>query len=1280
MSKTIEFKARAEEEVLVLKAELDKEREYRTRLQSLDNMPDGMIYRTERDLNTGKIRFNYVSGTCEKLLGVPEEEVLADIQNFYTHIEPEDFEKMMQRINSLLDSLEKFDFEVRYRHPVTKAEHWLQISSYHRCEEDTVYSDGFIFDITARKQTELKLIIEKERLEKLGNNLPDGVLYQFVLDTLSNQMRISFVSDRWEEITGISAETAMNNMDIFFAMIHPDDLPAVMQEIDRSAETMTNFYAEFRITVHGKTRWIQMSSHTSRRDISVFWDGIILDITHHKEAERELELERNRLQMLGNNIPGGTLCQFLLNTKTNQMSMSYVSATWEAVTGISADATIGSISNVFNMIHHDDLPAVMQSLENSACTMTDHIMEVRLNNRWVSIVARPRRDGLFIVWDGIMTNITDRKETERELKAANSSLQILGDNIPGGTLSQLVRDTRTRQMRISYASATWEAVTGIPADVVMADITKLFAIIPPDEFPVFLQTLDESARNMTDINLEIHFGDRWMHIVSRPLSEGSLIIWNGIITDITERKKNEAELAKYREKLEQSHQAMRAVLDNLDVHIVVSDFQDYKILFANKKAKELFGDVDGKTCWKSLQKGMTAPCEFCPKKHLLDECNRPTGIYKWEQKNLINNEWYACRDAALEWIDGRMVHMEYATNITEQKNNEFELTKYREDLEQIVKMRTEDLNTALQEIQATNEELYATNEELYATNDELNVTNLQLGNEMSARMEAMKQLEESENKIMSFFTQSFEGVIITDSDGLVIEWNQQQERITGILRENALGKYYWDLCKNLISENNADDTVDQFRDLLPVIIASAEKGEKNTNELELEICLPGTSSKVVLVTAFPMKHGDQFYMGQIVHDITHQKLIDKELDYRAKLEKMVEQRTKELMLAKEKAEESDKLKSAFLANMSHEIRTPLNGIVGFLRFIDSDNLSPERRREYINIVNNSSMQLVKIIDDIIDVSKIEANQMNIQPVPVNLNEMMNELWVFFETYLQSKNKEHVELILDDSGFIDNCMVYVDATRLRQILTNLIGNAVKFTEKGYIRFGYRKSASDLLEFVVEDSGIGLRDDQQKIIFERFRQAETNDHVRHGGTGLGLTISRSLVEMKGGRMWVESSEGKGASFYFTISYLPVSSKDIKIFAETPDDNLSVGKPFAGKSVLFVEPVAMKFKYYDKLISATGASIIHAKNLKKWNEILQTDIYFDVVIADASLLDHESLDDISHIINARPDLPVALIVSDRKREKYQRLVRSKLCKAVVEVPVVYTDILKLLGKYAR
>ena len=184
-------------------------------------------------------------------------------------------------------------------------------------------------------------------------------------------------------------------------------------------------------------------------------------------------------------------------------------------------------------------------------------------------------------------------------------------------------------------------------------------------------------------------------------------------------------------------------------------------------------------------------------------------------------------------------------------------------------------------------------------------------------------------------------------------------------------------------------------------------------------------------------------------------------------------------------------------------------------------------------MNSSAKHLSQLVDDIIDISRIEAKQLRIVPENLKLNELMNEMFQFFKTNLISKNKGDIELQLDNSQFIDNCVVMVDAVRLRQVLINLLGNAVKFTDRGYIRFGYRLSSPDILEFVVEDTGIGLPANQQEVIFERFRQSEGSTR-KYGGSGLGLTISRNLVQLMGGDMWVKSTEGAGSEFYFTVPY--------------------------------------------------------------------------------------------------------------------------------------------------
>ena len=253
--------------------------------------------------------------------------------------------------------------------------------------------------------------------------------------------------------------------------------------------------------------------------------------------------------------------------------------------------------------------------------------------------------------------------------------------------------------------------------------------------------------------------------------------------------------------------------------------------------------------------------------------------------------------------------------------------------------------------------------------------------------------------------------------------------------------------------------------------------------------------------------------------------------YKHNLEKMVEQKTSELLKAKEKAEESDKLKSAFLANMSHEIRTPMNGILGFLGLIGQKNLSSDKLDEYINIIHSNSQRLLKLIDDILDISKLEVGQLKISKAECYFNEIMQELNVFYTEIIRHGPRKRLTLIFDDSDAIPELIVHTDSSRVKQVLSNLIDNAIKFTEYGFIRFGYRLQETDILLYV-EDTGIGMDENQVRIVFERFRQADESVAQKYGGTGLGLAISKNLIELMGGRMWATSQPGVGTTFFFTI----------------------------------------------------------------------------------------------------------------------------------------------------
>jgi signal transduction histidine kinase len=276
---------------------------------------------------------------------------------------------------------------------------------------------------------------------------------------------------------------------------------------------------------------------------------------------------------------------------------------------------------------------------------------------------------------------------------------------------------------------------------------------------------------------------------------------------------------------------------------------------------------------------------------------------------------------------------------------------------------------------------------------------------------------------------------------------------------------------------------------------------------------------------------------------------------------------KELQKAKAKAEESDKLKSAFLANMSHEIRTPMNGIMGFAELLKAENISSEEHKDYIKIIEKSGNRLLGIINDIVDISKIEAGQMMVSYSTTNVDHQMKYIQTFFNPETQDKG---IQLIQKKTAVDTPTLLSTDREKLYAILINLVKNAIKYTAKGTIEFGY-ETKGDYIEFFVKDTGVGISKSRQKAVFERFIQADFKDKMARQGAGLGLSIAKAYVELLGGKIWVESELEKGSTFYFTLpdrihfeennltqNIIPIQRelseiKNLKILV-TEDDNIS------------------------------------------------------------------------------------------------------------------------------
>ena len=402
-----------------------------------------------------------------------------------------------------------------------------------------------------------------------------------------------------------------------------------------------------------------------------------------------------------------------------------------------------------------------------------------------------------------------------------------------------------------------------------------------------------------------------------------------------------------------------------------------------------------------------------------------------------------------------------------------------------------------------------------------------------------------------------------------------------------------------------------------------------------------------------------------------------------KLESQVIERTRELQKAKKKAEEADRLKSAFLANMSHEIRTPMNAILGFSELLASPDLKIDKKNTFIDIINANGTALLNLIDDIIDISKIEAQQIKIHKKDCDINKIMHDLYTFYSNDIRSKEKYNIELRLKNIIEKD-LIIHTDPFRFRQVLSNLIGNAVKFTENGFIEFGCileathhgvsLKSNGMFLQFYVKDTGIGIPDDKVDMIFDRFRQIE-REHIRNTrGTGLGLAISKNLVELLGGKIWVESTLNKGTTFYFTIPY-QLCEKNITDIPATISDKENYN--WKDKLILVVDNEEFIYKFFEEILQKTGAKLLWVRNGREAVDICISNDNIDIVLMDIKMPVMDGYEAIRKIKQIRKELPIIVQTAYAMEEEREKSLNAG-CNDYIAKPLRSKELLSIMSKY--
>ena len=426
------------------------------------------------------------------------------------------------------------------------------------------------------------------------------------------------------------------------------------------------------------------------------------------------------------------------------------------------------------------------------------------------------------------------------------------------------------------------------------------------------------------------------------------------------------------------------------------------------------------------------------------------------------------------------------------------------------------------------------------------------------------------------------GIFKTRSDGYTTFVNKRWCEISGVLQYEALG---WGWQSAVHPDDNPK--IKQEWDL-----ALAEKRKSKSN---YRFVMNDGTVKWVLGQVVPEFNSQNELLGFVgtITDISDLKFFEEELK-----------------LLRNKADQSNRLKSAFLANMSHEIRTPMNGILGFTSLLKEPNLTGELQNSYIEIIEKSGRRMLNIINDIISISKIESGSVELNIQDLNINEQQQYLHTFFKPEAAAKK---IELSYTDSLPFESSIIKTDQDKFISIYTNLIKNAIKYTENGSIAFGYHIQG-ELLEFYVRDTGIGIDNNRQEAIFERFIQADIEDKMASQGAGLGLAITKAYLKMLDGEIWVESEKGKGSTFYFTI---PKNKK--RVTMKEPEDfyQESVDKnQFKGLNILLAEDDDISALLIEIMLKNSNCTITRAKNGIEAVEHCQNNPNLDLVLMDVKM----------------------------------------------------------------
>jgi len=602
------------------------------------------------------------------------------------------------------------------------------------------------------------------------------------------------------------------------------------------------------------------------------------------------------------------------------------------------------------------------------------------------------------------------------------------------------------------------------------------------------------------------------------------------------------------------------------------------------------------------------------------------------------------------------------------RNMEIEQKRIREILDAIIEIAQGDYSG---QIELTNK-----NDDIEAIAFGINMMIDDLKNNEEATSNLYHQLQYKENRLQTIINNLGEGFGIMNFDEIFTSTNSIACDIFGVQKNSLTGR-------------DLHDFVDEV-EWNKIKQQTNNRKSSESSTYDLKITLSDKIKKNLIITATPDsdKNGNIIGTIAVFRDMTERiqaELLQKrneELIIEKEKAEISEQITKsflhELTIAKENAEKSDRLKSAFLANMSHEIRTPMNGILGFSELLKNPDLTGDQQQAYIRIIENSGARMLNIINDIVDISKIESGLMKLDMKESNINEQIEYIYTFFKPEVEAKG---MTLSFRNSLPAKEAIIITDREKLYAILTNLVKNAIKYTPKGSIEFGYgvcrdKACLVSTIEFYVKDTGIGIQKDRQEAIFERFIQADIEDLQARQGAGLGLSITKAYVEMLGGKIWVDSEIEKGSTFYFTLPY-SVERKEI-----IPPQRLSFDKSnnnVKTLKILIAEDDEVSEMLISIMINSLGNEILKARTGIEAVKTCKNNPDIDLIIMDIQMPEMGGYEATRQIRQFNKDVVIIAQTAYGLSGDREKTLEAG-CNDYISKPINKVELLALIQKYFK